>query len=345
MEDQQRIVTVLVADNTRMNTDLLADAVERNPNFKIVRSIAGDIHLMQIASELRPDVAVISAGLGDESGKGCEIARKLRAASPSTNAILLMDHPHRTVVVDAFRAGARGVFCRVGSVEDLCKCIDRVSRGQIWAGCDEIKYLLDALVQSNPPRLEALGTRLLSPREQEVVRGVAQGLSNREIADHLKLSQHTIKNYLFRIFDKLGVSNRAELIFLAFSSPAGLVNPDGQSANPIQIPADDSAAFDWCRNAADKFTDAQFILGQMHRDGRGTEKDYVAAYTWFRVAEATSRKTLQACLESCLQLASRLNDAEIARAKRRATEWLSLNVQDQVSDEPIPIQKSIHRVA
>ena len=340
IEHQQRIVSVLVADTTRMNTDLLADAIERKPNFKIVRSMASDAHLMEIASELRPDVAVISAGLGDDSSKGCEIARELRTASPSTNTVLLMDHPHREVVVDAFRAGARGVFCRVGSVEDLCKCIDRVSHGQIWAGCDEIKYILDALVQSNPLRLEALGTRLLSPREQEVVRSVAQGLSNREIADQLKLSQHTIKNYLFRIFDKLGVSNRAELIFMAFSSPTGIVNPDGQATSFIQIPQEDSAAFDWCSSAAEKFTDAQFILGQMHREGRGTAKDYVAAYTWFRIAEATSRKTLQACLESCVQLKSQLNDAEIARAKRRATEWLKLNAPDQAIDEPIPIRST-----
>ena len=194
----------------------------------------------------------------------------LRDASPSTNTILLMDHPHREVVVDAFRAGARGVFCRVGSIEDLCKCIDRVSRGQIWAGCDEIKYVLDALVQSTPPKLEVLGTTLLSQREQEVVRCVAEGLSNREIAGRLKLSQHTIKNYLFRIFDKLGVSNRAELIFLAFSSPAVLVNRDIQVSNSIRIPEEDDEAFEWCSKAAGKFTEAQFMLGQMYRDGRGT---------------------------------------------------------------------------
>ena len=214
-----------------MNTDLLASAVERNPDFRIIRSIASDSRLMQIASESRPDVAVISAGLGNESSKGCEMARNLRDASPSTNTILLMDHPHREVVVDAFRAGARGVFCRARSIEDLCKCIDRVARGQIWAGSDEIKYVLEALVQSTPPKLELLGTTLLSQREQEVVHCVAEGLSNREIAVRLKLSQHTIKNYLFRIFDKLGVSNRAELIFLAFSSPTVLVNPDTQVTN------------------------------------------------------------------------------------------------------------------
>ena len=69
IEHQQRIVSVLVGDTTRMNTDLLAAAIERKPNFKIVRSMASDAHLMEIASELRPDVAVISAGLGTTRAK------------------------------------------------------------------------------------------------------------------------------------------------------------------------------------------------------------------------------------------------------------------------------------
>ena len=296
-EHRHRIVSVLIADNTPMITDLLAGAVELKSTFRIVRSIASDADLMQVASELRPDVAVISTGLAHESGKSCEIATNLRAASPSTNTILLMDHLHRELVVDAFRAGARGVFCRHGSIEDLCKCIDRVSRGQIWAGCDEIKYVLDALVQSVPPKFEVLGATLLSPREQEIVRYVAEGLPNREIAERLNLSQHTIKNYLFRIFDKLGVSNRAELIFLAFSSPAVLVNPDTKVSNSIRIPEDDAAAFDWCSKAVDQFTEAQVMLGQMYRDGRGTAKDNVAAYMWFQIAEDSMRRKLEACHE------------------------------------------------
>jgi DNA-binding NarL/FixJ family response regulator len=316
-----------------MGTELLAGAVESDPNFKIIRSIASDAGLIQTASELRPGVAVISAGLSDDSSKGCEMARQLQTASPSTKVILLMDRPYRELVVEAFRAGARGVFCRAGRINDLCKCIDQVSRGQIWAGCNEIKYVLDALVQATPPKLAPLGATLLSHREKEVVRYVAEGLSNREIAGRLKLSEHTIKNYLFRIFDKLGVSNRAELVFLAFSSPAALLNPNPQ--NSLQIPEEDGAAFVWCSKAADRFTTAQFMLGQMYRDGRGTEKDPIAAYMWFQIAEATSRRRLQACLKSAKRLASGLDAAELAEAKRRASEWLKLNSSELASNTPV----------
>ena len=220
----------------------------------------------------------------------------------------------------------------VGSVT---KCIDRVSRGQIWAGGDEIKYVLDALVQSTPPKMEVLGTTLLSQREQEVVRCVAEGLSNREIADQLKLSQHTIKNYLFRIFDKLGVSNRAELIFLTFSSPAVLVSPVNQDSNSSRTPQGDVEAFDQCSKAADKSAKVQFLLGQMYSEGRGTKKDYVAAYMWFRIAEATTLRRLKACSESYKQLESTLNDAKVAEATWRATEWLRVNSPDIATNKRV----------
>jgi TPR repeat protein len=158
-------------------------------------------------------------------------------------------------------------------------------------------------------------------------------LSNREIAGQLKLSEHTVKNYLFRIFDKLGVSNRAELVFLAFSSPAVLVNPDPQ--NSVQIPEEDGAAFIWCSKAAGRFTTAQFMLGEMYRDGRGTEKDPIAAYMWFQIAEATLRRRLQACLKSSQRLASELDAGELNEAKQRASEWLKLNSSELASGNPL----------
>src|SRR5262249_5361294 len=82
--------------------------------------------------------------------------------------------------------------------------------------------LLEALGEALPLRvIDARGTALLSRREQEVVRCVAEGLSNREIAQRLGLTEHTVKNYLFRIFDKLGVSKRVEVVLYAYSLGSG----------------------------------------------------------------------------------------------------------------------------
>jgi DNA-binding NarL/FixJ family response regulator len=120
-------------------------------------------------------------------------------------------------VVEAFRCGAQGVFSRTESSKTLAKCISKVHQGQVWASSEELRYLLDAFRDSEPMKLvDSRGETLLSNREQDVVRCVAEGLSNREIASRLKLTEHTVKNYLFRIFDKLGVSSRVEVVLYVF---------------------------------------------------------------------------------------------------------------------------------
>src|SRR5207248_860287 len=132
--------------------------------------------------------------------------------------VMLIDSSERGPVVEAFRAGVRGVFCRSESLKSLAKCIACVHQGQIWASSKELRYLLEALGEALPLRvIDSRGTVLLSRREQEVVRCVAEGLSNREIAQRLGLTEHTVKNYLFRIFDKLGVSKRVEVVLYAYS--------------------------------------------------------------------------------------------------------------------------------
>ena len=135
-------------------------------------------------------------------------------------SILLLDGSDQHSVVEAFHGGARGVFMRSAyQFETLCKCVHRVHQGQIWADSKQLGYVLDAFAQSPLGQTPMVnGLNLVSKREQEVVRLVVEGLSNREIAQRLNLSEHTIKNYVFRIFDKLGVSNRVELVHLALAN-------------------------------------------------------------------------------------------------------------------------------
>jgi DNA-binding NarL/FixJ family response regulator len=158
-----------------------------------------------------PHVALVGT-----SGPGDPVIgriHQLRRIRPEIKAIMLIDQPTRELVLEAFRAGARGVFSRSGSVDYLVKCIKSVQDGQIWADQTATEFLLEAITKPIPiPLADAKGNVLLSEREQSIVRGVAEGLSNREIAKQLELSEHTVKNYIFRIFDKLGVSSRVELI-------------------------------------------------------------------------------------------------------------------------------------
>jgi DNA-binding CsgD family transcriptional regulator len=133
---------------------------------------------------------------------------------------MLLDSSKREAVLQAFRSGARGIFSRHDSVETLCKCVRTVHQGQVWANSQQMSYAVEALASSPTVRaVDANGLNLLSKRELDVVRSLAEGLTNREIAERLGLSQHTIKNYLFRVFDKLGVSSRLELLFMTLAQP------------------------------------------------------------------------------------------------------------------------------
>jgi DNA-binding NarL/FixJ family response regulator len=139
--------------------------------------------------------------------------RRVNVSCPTTPKILLLDACDREVVVKAFRSGIRGLFSAGHSdFRALCKCIHRVRDGQVWASAEQLGYLLDAV--SRVPSLRVVngnGNQLLTAREEQVVALVADGLTNREIAGELGLREDTIKTYLFRIFDKLGMSSRVEL--------------------------------------------------------------------------------------------------------------------------------------
>jgi DNA-binding NarL/FixJ family response regulator len=124
-----------------------------------------------------------------------------------------MAAPSRGLVIEAFWSGADGVFCRNSPFDLLCKSLDAISQGEIWANAVELRYVLEEFMKGPKPlKVEPSVERRMTKRERDVVRLAVEGLSNRGIARELGLTEHTVKNYLFRIFDKLGVSNRVELV-------------------------------------------------------------------------------------------------------------------------------------
>ena len=211
-------IRVLAADNTSMNTHLLVDALAREERFSVAGPASKPAEILALAKKALPHVALISARQAENGEAGFALCREIRSASPVTRVILLLDSSERAQVIEAFRCGARGVFLRTESLRLLIKCIFCVHEGQVWAGSGELHYLLEAIAEPFPLRLHsASGNALLSARERDVVRCLAEGLTNREIAQRLHLTEHTVKNYLFRIFDKLGVSSRVEVVLYALS--------------------------------------------------------------------------------------------------------------------------------
>ncbi len=195
---------------------LLSEALNKQPGLSVVAAAADYDSLLQSMPSAKPDLALISATLPGGPLRAKPGSSDSSLVTPSCPWVLLLDENEPHVVVNAFRAGARGVFSRAQTdIALLAKCVRRVLEGQIWVDNRQMLYLLEAVVNGNGQREKANTTPRLTPREASVVRLVVQGMVNREIAEQLQLSEHTIKNYLFRIFDKLGVSNRVELALYA----------------------------------------------------------------------------------------------------------------------------------
>jgi DNA-binding NarL/FixJ family response regulator len=228
-------VKVFIADGSQLSCQLIAAAVRRGRYRTRVVGYATDaVGIREGLEKNEADVAVIGARLEDEALAGFDITREILASRSKPSVIIILDSNKPAMVVEAFRAGASGIFSREQSSELLCKCIHAVHKGQIWASSKELHFVIDALGPALAAKSMTLrGTGLLTKREEGVVHLVAEGMTNRDISQELKLSEHTVRNYLFRIFNKVGTSNRLELALYAIDRREGLEQQNTLAAMEI----------------------------------------------------------------------------------------------------------------
>jgi two-component system, NarL family, nitrate/nitrite response regulator NarL len=316
-----RKICVLVADNSRIHSQSFANALQQDPDLAIAIWDSNPSSLIAAVAAQRVDVLAISSAFGGRCGAALKIVRELHSLHPKIRIVVLVDAPDSQLVTDLFRAGARGIFRRECSLEMFSKCIRSVAGGEIWAGNREVSLVVDALAASPVIRTaDSAGWKLLSRREFEVVECVVQGMTNREIAERLKLSQHTVKNYLFRVFDKLGLSSRVELLFMTLGHHHDLGSKQGEAVFPdmlrqmFESGSEGCGGLDWLEKAADEgVAGAQLLLAQALA-ARGGNQEMVAAYTWFLMAAEQIRKTRS-------QLAVRLTPKQIEEAQQNAATW------------------------
>jgi len=211
-------ISVVVSDGSYMTSELLARALTRIKTLSVLKCTVNFDQTLEAIVTLRPDVAVLGLHFANGPYKALELLRRLRDVSAKTRCVLLTDETERDGVIEAFRAGARGIFRRSTPTHLLARCITAVHRGQIWANSADVWQVVKALQTVMPFKgVNSRGETLLTKREQELVPLVANGLTNREMSTELGVSEHTVKNHLFRIYEKLGISSRVELILYAVS--------------------------------------------------------------------------------------------------------------------------------
>ena len=213
------VVSVLVADSNQTQSQLLCGALRRQGAFKVASCQSELSECLSILEADPADVLLLADGITENRERLYELLRGVHSGYPNLAIVLLLDNYDRELVVNSLRAGARGLFCLASMpFKSLCRCITSVHQGQYWTNTEQMSYLIDAL--SIAPSIHLINSRgrvVLTPREEQTVHLVTEGLNNREIARELNLKENTVKKSLLRIYDKLGVSNRVELVLYALS--------------------------------------------------------------------------------------------------------------------------------
>jgi DNA-binding NarL/FixJ family response regulator len=174
---------------------------------------AGTAETFWLAETCCPDVLLLDCG--DNRAACLETLRELTSRAPSVRVLLYAGAGVIPPLPEAILAGARGVVFDDAPAELLVRAVHSVARGEYWVGRDSVVDVLRYVRQVKTQDHERTPAETLTPRELQVVRGIAAGESNRDVAARLGLSEATVKYYVTAIYDKLGVSNRAELAALA----------------------------------------------------------------------------------------------------------------------------------
>jgi len=223
-------IRVVIADDHPILREGLRRLLEDDGGFEVVGQAADGLEAVRRARELRPDVLLLDLAMPRASG--LDALRDLSTDDSAPRVLILTVAIDDAQVLEALELGARGVVLKEAATELLFKAIRSVVAGQYWVGRDTVTDIVRLLRERRAAaaRHEPTPAERLTPRERGIVALVAAGASNREVAEKLSLAEDTVKHHISNIFDKVGVSNRAELA--AYAAGHGLVEPPSPSGRP-----------------------------------------------------------------------------------------------------------------
>jgi len=208
-------IRILIADDHPVVRDGLAAMLGTQPDFEVVATAANGAEAVRLAAELRPDVVLLDLEMPELDG--VEALTRLRAASPAVRALVFTAFDTDERILSAVRAGAQGYLLKGAPRDELFGAIRVISQGGSLLQPVVASKLLQRM--SRPSESEARGGRdeapALTGREVEVLRLLAQGRANKEIAASLVISERTVKFHVSAILGKLGAGNRTEAVRLA----------------------------------------------------------------------------------------------------------------------------------
>ncbi len=211
-------IRVLVADDHAIVRTGIRHVLESAPGFSVVAEASTGAEALELASSLRPDVAVLDISMPGDSG--LRVAVELRQRSPETHVLILSMHDNTEYVLESLRAGVHGYLLKDTAATELRDAIRAVRRGESFFS-PPIAARLSAVVRGDPGAAAAGALWQLTPRERQVLIGIATGHTNREIAVQLGIGHRTVETHRESLMRKLDVRTVAGLTRLALE--AGLV--------------------------------------------------------------------------------------------------------------------------
>ena len=208
-----RKIRVLLADDHQLMRSGIRLMLERETDLSVVGEANDGREAVALAKSLRPNVVVMDIGMANLNG--IEAAQQMTGDSPEIAVVMLSMHSDESYVLRALKAGARGYLLKDSAEADLIKAVHAVAGGKSFFSPAVSKVLLDDYVR----KLRRSGTEdaydLLTPREREVLQLIAEGKSNKDIANLLNLSVYTVESHRSNLMEKLNVRGLPELILYA----------------------------------------------------------------------------------------------------------------------------------
>lgn len=206
---------ILIADDHPIFRDGLRRLLESEREFKVVGEACDGVEAINLVQQLKPEILLLDLAMPRRAG--LEALREISPDLAFVRVILLTAAAEKHQIVEALQLGARGVVLKDSATQILLKSIRAVMNGEYWVGRESVSNLVQYLrgmvdSSSQDLRKKKFG---LTPRELEVISAVVAGFANKEIAQHFKISEDTVKHHLSNIFDKVGVSTRLELALFA----------------------------------------------------------------------------------------------------------------------------------
>ena len=216
--------TILIVDDHPLFREGLKSIIARNSRFEVVGEAGSGREALRLAKRLKPALVVMDISLPDRSG--IDVTRDIRNLLPETRIVIVSMHSKIDHITEAFQAGATGYVVKESAADRLVQGLETVSRGEYFLDTSLSHKVVEKLMEFPEKEAKITDARYesLTPREQQVMRLLAEGLSTKEIAKKLFISPKTVENHRANIMGKLDLHSTMELI--RYAARLGLIDVD-----------------------------------------------------------------------------------------------------------------------